>query len=213
MNQHLTVHLLPPSPNNVKAMVALAYKGIDYNTVLLDLTDPESRQKIVRATGQALTPALTHGETKVFDSGAILRYLDANFPGARLFSEDREAHKEIEKWENYHRHVLGAWLSRAFTMFFNDIDDAEEVAAINAGMHSVTEELETALEGQDWLVGDSMSAADITVGSFLSFACFTDDEARRSPVWQWMKERFDLGEGRDRCRALSHRVLSYLPAL
>lgn len=204
----LTVHLLPPSPNNTKVLIALAYKEIDFVPKLID---PFDRSELVNSTGQCLTPAMEQDGIKLFDSMAMLRFLDANYPGPRLYASDRESHKEIEKWESFHKFAIGPWLGKAFGMFFKKQDDPEVIAEINQGIHEATEKLESALEGRDWLVGDSMTTADISVACFLSFACYNDEEAEQSPVWMWMQKRFDLGDGREQCRALVHRVLAYLP--
>lgn len=207
----LQVFLLPPSPNNTKVMVALAYKGIDHQSVVINPQAADGRDAVIEATGQSLTPAILHDGIKLYDSCSILRYLDANFPGPRLYAPDRETHKEIEGWENYHRMVIGPILSRGFTAMFGDSKDAAELASINADANAATEKLEKALEGRTWLVGDSMTAADITVGCFLSVMCFNEAEAAQSPVWEWMHKNLDLGEGRENCRALVHRVLAFLP--
>lgn len=208
---NLKLHLLPPSPNNTKIMIALAYKGIDYDAELINPADPTNRSAIIQDTGQSLAPALNHNGAKLFDSAAILRYLDANFPGPRLYAEDRATHKEIEAWENYHRSQLGPFLGGAFGMFFSGETDEARVAEINAGLNEATQKLEDALQARDWLVGDSMTAADITVACFLSYACFSDEDCEQSKVWKWMQQRFDLGPNRDKVRAHVRRVMDYLP--
>jgi glutathione S-transferase len=212
----LQVHLLPPSPNNTKVMIALAYKGIDYDPILVDGRVPDGRTAIIEGTGQSLTPSIDHNGIKLFDSCAILRYVDANFEGPALFSADRDTHKAIESWENYHRFGIGPQLGGAFGMFFGGLDDADQIAAINIGIHEATAKIEEALAedgGRDWLVGDHMTAADITIACFVAFACYTDEQAAMSPVWKWMQERFTLGEGRERTRAHTQRVLAFLPDL
>ncbi|MDF1800417.1 MAG: glutathione S-transferase family protein, partial [Planctomycetota bacterium] len=145
----LTCYLLPPSPNNVKVQLALAYKGIAYDTVLVN---PSDRAAVIEATGQPLTPAIVHDGTKLFDSSAIMRYIDVNFPGPRLFSEDYQAMKEIEGWERYMRLELGPFVGRTFTQLFAETKDAAETDAINAGMNAVTAKLEEHLDGREWLV-------------------------------------------------------------
>jgi glutathione S-transferase len=207
----LKLHLLPPSPNNTKVLIALKYKNIDFDAVLINHADPTNRDAIIADTGQSLTPAIHHNGTKLFDSSAILRYLDVNFPGPRLYAEERETHKEIEAWEAYHRNQLGPLLGGAFGMFFSGETDEPRVAEINQGLNEATQKLEDALEGKQWLVGDSMTAADICVACFLHYSCFNDEDAQQSKVWQWMKQRFELGPNRENARAHIRRVMDHLP--
>lgn len=207
----LRLHLLPPSPNNTKILIALKYKNIDFDPVLINPGDPSNRDAIVADTGQCLTPAINHNGIKLFDSSAILRYLDANFPGPRLYAEDRDTHKQIESWEAYHRNQLGPYLGGAFGMFFSGESDENRVAEINQGLNEATQKLEEALEGRDWLVGDSMTAADIAVVCSLNYSCLSDEDAKQCKVWKWMQQRFELGPNRDNCRAHVRRVMAYLP--
>jgi glutathione S-transferase len=208
---NLKLHLLPPSPNNTKVLVALAYKGVDFDVELVNPGDPNNRESIIADTGQCLTPAIIHNGVKLFDSSAILRYIDCNFPGPRLYAEDRAAHKEIEGWENYQRSQIGPHLGSAFGMFFSGEADDARVAQVNQGLNDATAKLEEALEGKDWLVGDSMTAADIVVACVLNFSCLNDEEAAQSKVWKWMQQHFDLGANRENCRAHAHRVMKHLP--
>ena len=112
MSQSLKLYDLTPSPNNIKVRCALAYKKLSYERILVD---PANREAVVKVSTQPLTPTLLHGDTVVFDSYAILRYLDANFPETpRLFSTDRPTLKSIEAWELYARTDVGPGISMAF---------------------------------------------------------------------------------------------------
>lgn len=205
----LTCYLLPPSPNNVKVLVALAAKNVAFDPVLVN---PTERGPITEATGQPLTPAIVHDGIKLFDSHAIVRYLDANFPGPQLFSSDYAELKEIEGWERYMRNELGPIISRVFTYLFSEDKDANEPAAICAAFNAATADVEARLEGRDWLVGDRMTAADIFVASFLCPACLTEEQAANHEFWSWMHANLDLGEGREQTRAMAQRVLALMPS-
>lgn len=209
-----------PSPNNTKVQIALAYKQIPYEIDAVAGNEPETIAKLVELSGQALTPIIKHNDTVLYDSGAILRYIDANFDGPRLFSADRDEMKAIEGWEAYHKTEVMAALRPAFEVFFGGITGAEADANIkraNAGINEVTAQVEERLAaqaaaGSDWLVGDTMTAADIFVASFLSLANLPEGYADWNPLWQTVDNALTLGEGRDRCKAHFDRVLSLLPA-
>jgi glutathione S-transferase len=209
-----------PSPNNTKVQVALAYKAIDYEIDAVSGGEPETIAKLVALSGQPLTPILEHGDVVMFDSGAILRYLDANFPGPRLFSADREEFKAIEGWESFHKNEIMDALRPAFEVFFGGMKGPEADANIdraNAAFYEVTAKVEQALAeqkeaGSEWLVGSTMTAADIFVACFAAFCDLPEGQEDWNPLWKWFNSRIVLGEDRELTRGLIHRVMKLLPA-
>ena len=144
--------------NNMKVRIALNYKGLDF---IFHEIDPRDRATIVEMTGQPLTPVLRHGEVVMFDSGSILRYLDANFPAApRLFTGDRKTLVEIEDWEVFGRAKLLGPLIRVVNHRLEGGSDGGLFAAAAAGFQAAIVELGDRLEG-DWLVGNAMTGADV----------------------------------------------------
>ncbi|HHI78601.1 MAG TPA: glutathione S-transferase family protein [Planctomycetes bacterium] len=208
MAEQLILHYFPPSPNNIKVAIGLSYKELPHEVRLIHRED---RSGLVEISGQPLSPVLEDGGRAVFDSSAILRYLDANFDGPRLFAEDRDSLKEIEAWELHSKAVIGPPLGKAFGVLFSGGEDDARVREAAAEMTEASAELEKRLEGRDWLVGDSMTAADIFNACFLGFSCFPENVAHSNKIWPWFYERFRLGEGRPRCREWVSRVFAHLP--
>jgi len=146
--------------NNMKVRIALKYKDLPYR---FQTIDPADREQVVALSGQPLTPLMRHGEVVLFDSGAILRYLDANFPAApRLFCGDRKTLVAIEGWETFGRAKLLAPLVQVVNHRLQGGDDAAVFEAAQTEFRRAVAELAPALEGRDWLVGDSMTGADVT---------------------------------------------------
>jgi glutathione S-transferase len=204
----LILHYLPPSPNNIKVGITLSYKGIPHEVRPIN---HEDRSSLIDLSGQSLSPVLEDGGRVLFDSSAILRYLDANFGGPKLFSEDRDRHKEIENWENFHRSVLWPPLGQAFGVLFSGGKDLDQARAAAEDMTKASAALETRLEGRKWLVGDSMTAADIFNASFLGMSCFPEGVVQTNQIWPWFHEHFRLGEDRSNCREWVSRVFAHLP--
>lgn len=219
MTKTIKATLRLPSPNNMKVQIALAYKGIDYEIDAVSGGEPETIAKLVKISGQPLTPIIEHGDVVVYDSCAILRYFDANLSGPRLFSADRVEMKAIEGWENFHRTEAAGALGKAFGVFFGGLegDQADEMIAegnkqLNEASRKVEECLEAqAAAGSEWLVGNTMTAADILVGCTIGFACLPEGMGDWIPMWTWFDSKLDLGEGRERTKAHAARVLSLLP--
>jgi glutathione S-transferase len=152
--------------NNLKVRVALGYKGIPYEFHRIDPTD---RGEIIRRSGQFLTPIMVHGDTVLFDSAAILRYLDANFPAApKLYGRDRDEQWAIEDWERFGRSDLAAGMMKVVHSRAAGGGDGPELRAEAAKLYeSAVDEVAARMRGRRWLVGDALSAADVTCAAVM----------------------------------------------
>jgi glutathione S-transferase len=165
MDKAVTLYHMPVSPNSIKARVALAYKKIPHEKVTVDSAN---REPIIKLSSQPLTPVLKHGDAVIFDSYAILRYLDANFPGTpRLYSADRPTIKSIEQWELFTRNEAGPAVSMMFGQMSAPTPDPEKVKQANALINRAAARTEETLKPGGWLVGDAPTAADLTVATML----------------------------------------------
>ena len=146
--------------NNFKIRVALGYKDIPYEFRTISPTD---RSAVIEVSGQPFTPVLVHGTVVIPDSAAILRYLDANFPATPpLFSRDYDELREIEDWESWGRSTLARpllMLVRQRRAGGEDPAVYEKAAQLLA---SACRRLEDHLGTDDWLVGNRLTAADVT---------------------------------------------------
>jgi glutathione S-transferase len=152
--------------NNLKVRVALLHKGIEHEFRTID---PADRSKVLEVSGQFLTPVMVHGAAVLFDSAAILRYLDANFPRTpKLFGRDRDEQWAIEDWERFGRGPLAEPMMRVVhaRVAGHAVDDAMHEGAVR-DLAAAVGHLAEGLAGRSWLVGESMSAADITCGAVI----------------------------------------------
>jgi glutathione S-transferase len=76
---------------SMRAGLALAMTGADYKEILIPLDQPETRGQILEHSPSGLVPALLHGPVQIWDSLAIVEYLNELFPGAGLWPADRPA--------------------------------------------------------------------------------------------------------------------------
>ncbi len=147
--------------NNMKVRVALGYKGIHYRFVEVDL---DQRAELQRISGQSLTPVLVHGEVVLFDSAAILRYLDANFRATPpLFAGTVAEAWQVEDWELFARAELARpMMDVVHTRRTAGHVDEAVVARSQRAFDAAVERLAAALRGRQWLVGEAMTGADVT---------------------------------------------------
>ena len=171
--------------NNFKVRVALAYKGIDSR---FETIDPKDRARLIEMSGQPFTPIMVHGDAVMFDSAAILRYLEANFPDTpKLFSTDYGTMREIEKWEAFCRVTLHEPLLIMVRQFISGVSDEAETARAGEIFSATTAELEAVLSDNEWLAHTRMTAADITGAAVIRRAQAMDafELPEREHVYAW----------------------------
>ncbi len=209
MSAKLKLYELTGSPNNIKVRIALGYKGLEYDR---QVVDPGDRSSVVSVSRQPRLPVLQHGETVIFDSGAILRYLEANFPEtAPIFSEDRETLGEIEQWELLGRSQIGEVIGMMFGESFSK-PNAEVIAQANQMLNERTAAIEDKLKQGDYLVDSHLTAADIVCAAPLYLADLTQETAAEdNPTDMFFLKNLTLGEGRPQTTAWVRRVMAYDP--
>ena len=165
MASELTIHGFETS-NNMKVRVALGFKQIPYDFRAID---PADRTEILHLSGQHLTPVLVHGDRVLFDSAAILRYLEANFRDRPpLFGTNRDEQWAIEDMELFARTTLAApMMEVVHHRVSGGTVDEEMQARCASAFAEAAATLMIALAGNMWLVGGRMSAADVTAAAVM----------------------------------------------
>ena len=165
MSAELIIHGFETS-NNIKVRIALGYKGIPYTFRPID---PKNRDTILELSGQRLTPLMQHGDVVLFDSAAIIRYLEANFPGTPgLFGTSHAQQWLIEDVELFARAILAGPMMEVVhaRVTGGTVDDAMQERCARTFADAVGKLAET-LGGRTWLVGESLSIADITAAAVM----------------------------------------------
>ncbi|TDI13437.1 MAG: glutathione S-transferase family protein [Acidobacteria bacterium] len=218
MSNRLTLKDLALSPNNVKVRIALGYKGLEYEREPLEFNEldkfPGDRSPVVQLSRQPRLPVLQDGQTVLFGSDAILRYLEANFPDTPpIFVDDYQAFGEIEQWEIFARTQIGEPMGMIFGQAFATKADSEVVGKANRLINDRTGTLEDKLNTGEFLVGDHLTAADIACASPLYLADLTEKNAASHPIAGFFQAHLKLGEGREKTRAWVRRVMAYDPVM
>lgn len=215
MSDKLTLHELTGSPNSVKIRIALGYKGLDYDRVPVDLNDfPGDRTTAINLSRQPRFPVLQHGDAVIFDSSAILRYIDANFHDTpSIFTDDYDTFGEIETWEGFASSQVGAPIGMVFGQAFAPEPDADALVQANQMLSQCTAELEDKVGADKFLVADRLTAADIVCAAPLYLADMNAEMAAHHPIAQFFHDNLKLGEDRPQTRAWLRGLMAYDPAL
>lgn len=208
----LILYDLHGSPNSVKVRLALGYLGIPYEKIAIL---PMERAQVVEATGQPLCPAIRHGDVRLHDSSAILRYLDANLAGdKRLYAESRDEIKAIEQWEMKTRGGgFGEPVGIAFAQCFAEHKDPSELQRAQSLFVERCKQVEEALGDRETLCCDRLTAADFCVVPLLIYGNLSASFIERSgPAIDLIRALGDMLTIPDDCpktRAYVERVMAY----
>ena len=181
MSEYL-VHLIPGSPFSRAALATLEEKGAGYSVVPVasGLRSPQhlSRHPFGRV------PVLEHGDFKLYETQAILRYLDRVLPEPALTPADprRAARMDqamnVNDWYLFHGVASVIAFQRIVGPRLMGLTPDE--AAILAAMpkaRTVFAELAALLGEQPYFTGDSLTLADLLLAPQLDFL-------QKTPEWE-----------------------------
>jgi len=149
-----------------RVMLALEHKGIAWNSHLLKLDQQEHKAPHMLAMNpRGQVPVLRDDDYVVFESVAILYYLDLKFPQPPIFGTDpQEAAvimRVIQEYQAYIEPSLRQVLAAVPEKRAPRIDEA-----VTDAMHRIASEartIERRLAQSEWVVGDRFSAADMVI--------------------------------------------------
>jgi glutathione S-transferase len=185
------------STNVERVALALAYKGLEVESVAVD---PADRSVARAVSGQDLVPVLVDGDNVITDSTRILHHLERRFPDPPLFPSDPAAAAEVE--------VFLDWFNRAWKREPNLIAEgagsAADVERWSARMRRRLDVFEGLLTGREHLFG-AFGAADCAAWPFLRYgvAIEPDDD---EPFHHILHERMPLEPRHRNLRAWIARV-------
>jgi glutathione S-transferase len=154
------------SPPCWRVALALEYKGLPYHSHLLQFDRQEHQSPQMLAMNfRGRLPVLRDNDYVVFESLAILYYLDRKYPDPPIFGRTPEESgvimRVICEYQSYTEPPLKQILSALQQRNERKPDDG-----ITEAMHRVAGEartIEQRLARSDWVVGESFSAADMII--------------------------------------------------
>jgi len=180
------------------ARMACIEKGIDY-----DLQDvPLGSGEAARHHPFGKIPALRHGDFHLYETPAMVRYIDAAFDGPALTPADPRAAALMEQWISVNGSylypaVVGVILPR---FGFVESDEASIAAAHERTRHCLGV-LDRALGQNDWLAGSELSLADLFPAPVLFYFGMTPEGRGTLPEHVALGRWYERISGRESFRA------------
>jgi len=169
----LMLYRAPFSTNVERVALALAFKGLEVESVVISYED---RSPVVRVSGQGLVPVLVDGDEVIPDSIRILRYLEEKWPDPPLFPRETARRAELAVFLDWFNAVWKLDPNTIEEELERDDPDEERVAPCAARMRASRDRFEAMLDGRDHLFGDNFSAADCAGFPFLKYGKLRDPD-------------------------------------
>ena len=196
----LELHQFRHSPYCLKVRMALAAKKLKYRTV--EITPAIGQIDIFQKTGQKKLPVLFDKGTTIHDSSSIIRHLEKIEIEPKLIPEGQKAASQAQIIENWADTTLAKSIKIVFleeltknpilifSLFDNEISDSMQKLLLNiptkiasqiSGLINQKEKeslklnleyLSNLIDQENFLIGDKLSIADISVASHLSLLKF-----------------------------------------
>jgi glutathione S-transferase len=164
----LTIFGRNTSSNVQKVMWLLAEIGAVCTRVDMGGAYGGNREEdYLKKNPNGVVPTLLHGETAVWESNTILRYVANVFPSSGLYPAEAAARAQIERWMDWQLSTFGP----ANVLLYQSIirtpaprrqpDAIEKYRLRNAELVAI---LDDVLSQQEFLAGNEFTLADIAMG-------------------------------------------------
>ena len=206
------------SPYSWRVLLALEHKGLSYNSHLLQLAMQEHKAPHMLALNpRGRVPVLKDGDYVVFESLAVLYYLERKYPAKPLFGDSPEEGAVIMRVCCEFQAYIEPYVMRiARALLFRQGDPYSDEST--HAMHMVAGEART-IEGRlskgPWIVGEKPGAADYMIypGIKMLLRALALPEARElsSPISSGRSELSGIGSMAAARRGTA-RIRTHLPS-
>lgn len=159
------------------ARLALEEKQIKYDLLEVDVfAETGVPQEHLKRHPFGRIPAFEHGEFRLYETGAIVRYIDDAFPGCRLVPADPKARAKVNQIVGildayaYRTLVWDIYVERVVSAREGRIANEHKIAAALPRAALCLSELTRLSDDGGFLIGDDVTLADLYAAPM--FACF-----------------------------------------
>jgi glutathione S-transferase len=169
----MVVHGIPGSPYVRAALLTLEEKGAAYELAAMAPGTLKQQPHLSRHPFGRI-PAFEHDGWMLYETRAIMRYVDAVVPGPRLQPEERRAAARMDQLMNITDWYLMPQVSATITFnrvvaprFNRPVNEDAVVKAIPNAQICIAE-IARLLDGHPWMAGEAISLADLLLAPHLS---------------------------------------------
>ncbi|HEX7027784.1 MAG TPA: glutathione S-transferase family protein [Gammaproteobacteria bacterium] len=165
------------SPNVRRVRLTAAVLGLQLEEKNLDLAKGEQKApEFLALNPNGAVPTLVDGDFVLTESRVIMQYLALKKPESGLLPRDEQARIDVTRWQfwdsSHFSPQLGMLMFQKVLkpMFGLGEPDAGKIEEALTNLHRFAAVLDKRLDGRQYVVGDSLTLADLTLASSLMYA-------------------------------------------
>lgn len=165
------------SPNARRALLVVEHLGLDVERVHVDFMKGEQKKpEFLALNGNGMVPVLVDGDFVLNESRVIVQYLSSKKPGSGLWPDDAQTRFDITRWQFWDAAHFSPQLgSIAYERMIKPMmglgePDETKVKEAEERFDRFARVLDKQLEGRTYLVGKSLTVADLSVACSLTYA-------------------------------------------
>lgn len=180
-----------------RVLFTFAEKGVEPEFVTVDLAKGQQRSPEHLARQPfAMIPVLEDGGWQLYESRAIMRYLDRALAGPSLVPDEARALAEMERWISVEYSYLSPPVGEIVKQKFvvparGGTIDAAAVDRARLGVARALEVVDRALAGREFLAGGAFTLADVSAAPVVAMLVFAGEgalvEARPNASAWWKR--------------------------
>ena len=169
----MIVHGVPGSPYVRAALLTLEEKDAEYELAAMALGTLKQEPHLSRHPFGRI-PAFEHDGWMLYETQAIMRYVDAVAPSPRLQPEEPRAAARMNQlmgitdWYVMRQVSMPITRNRVVAPRFNRPVDEDAVAKAIPDARNCVAEIGRLLDGHTWMAGEALSLADLLLAPHLS---------------------------------------------
>ncbi|MBD2361374.1 MULTISPECIES: glutathione S-transferase family protein [unclassified Anabaena] len=172
----MKLYYFPPSPNTRKAHAVALHLELPFDLRFVDIQKGEQHTpEYLQLNPTGRTPVLQDGDFVIWESTAIMQYLASQVPNT-LWPDDIKSRAEIVRWQSWQlAHWVQGCQSLQYENFVKQLTqqgdpDPEVVERATKIFHKEAAVLNNHLADREFLVNNTLTLADFSVASDLTYA-------------------------------------------
>jgi glutathione S-transferase len=191
----IVIHIAAGSPYCRAALLGLEEKRARYRIAAM-LPGANRSSEHLQKNPFGRVPVLEHGDFRLYEAQAILRYLDVALPGLALQPKEPKALARMSQIANIVDWYVMPSISVGITaerllsqLFWNRPTDETNIANALPQARICIRELERLKDDTDFMAGDELSIADLMLAPHLAIFTMTpegEEMLSGSPLTAWL---------------------------